>query len=367
MPRSDSPNFERLKQALLLQGEPDRVPLLELGVDREVKRAFLKSDKKGMAREVEFWVEAGYESIPIAQGVGLVVTGRVGRTDAAGDAFSGTMVHGSGHYSVFREGQTDRMWMQERRGIITSWDDFEKFQWPSPDELDYEVLDRVAENLPPGMKIIPLMSTCFPQVSALMGTETFMLSLYDNPELVARLFQKLGEIEYAALERVLERSAVGAVWIVGDIAYGEGTLVSPKVLRQHVFPILKKMVGLAKSKGLPTLFHSDGKIYEVIDDLIACGFNAIHPIEPKAMDIAYVKQSYGKKLCLCGNIDLAYTLTLGSPQEVAEEVKKRLREIAPGGGYCVGSSNSVTEYVPLANFNAMRETVFKYGRYPISV
>ena len=125
--------------------------------------------------------------------------------------------------------------------------------------------------------------------------------------------------------------------------------------------------GLAKSKGLPTLFHSDGKLYEVIDDLIDCGFNAIHPIEPKPMDIAYLKRTYGKKLCLVGNIDLAYTLTLGTPQEVEEEVKQRLREIAPGGGYCVGSSNSVTEYVPMANFNAMRETVFKYGRYPISI
>jgi len=367
MSRSDGPNFERLKQALLLQGEPDRVPLLELGVDREVKRAFLKSDKKGMAREVEFWVEAGYESIPIGQGAGLVITGRVGRRDAAGDAFSGAMIQHSGHYSVHRPGETDRQWMQERKGVITSWEEFEKFPWPNPDELDYAVLDRAAESLPPGMKIIPLMSTCFPQVSALMGTETFMLSTYDNPELVARLFQKLGELEYAALERVVERPAVGAVWVVGDIAYGEGTLVSPKVLRQHVFPLLKRMVGLAKSKNLPTLFHSDGKLYEVIEDLIACGFNAIHPVEPKAMDIGYLKRTYGNRLCLCGNIDLAYTLTLGSPEEVAEEVKQRLREIAPGGGYCVGSSNSVTEYVPLANFNAMRQTVLKYGRYPISI
>lgn len=367
MPRPDRPNFERVKQALLLQGEPDRVPLMELSIDRAVKRAFLKTEKRGLAREVEFWVEAGYDHIPISQGAGMVITGRVDRNDAAGDAFSATMLCASGHYSIFEESETTRSWMREDRGVITSWEDFEKFPWPNPDDLDYAILDRVAENLPQGMKIIPLVSTCFPQISALMGTETFMLSIYDNPELVARLFEKLGEIEYAALERIVDRPMVGAIWAVGDVAYGEGTLVSPKVLRQHVFPVLKRMVGLAKSRDLPTLFHSDGKLYEVIDDLIDCGFNAIHPIEPKAMDIGRLKHTYGDRLCLCGNIDLAYTLTLGSPEEVVQEVKRRLKEIAPGGGYCLGSSNSVTEYVPLANFNAMRETVMKYGRYPISI
>jgi uroporphyrinogen decarboxylase len=200
-----------------------------------------------------------------------------------------------------------------------------------------------------------------------MGTENFFLSIYQNPELVARMFHKIGSIEYEALKQVVKHPAVGAIWLVGDIAYSEGLLVSPQVLRQYFFPVVRKMVELCRERDLPCIFHSDGRLYEVIDDLIDCGINALHPIEPKAMDIAYLKQKYGEKLCLCGNIDLAYTLTLGTPEEVVEEVKQRLRQIAPGGGYCAGSSNSVTEYVPLANYNAMRETVLKYGTYPISV
>ena len=88
---------------------------------------------------------------------------------------------------------------------------------------------------------------------------------------------------------------------------------------------------------------------------------------PKAMDIVQLKREYGNALCLMGNIDLGYTLTRGTPEEVEAEVKERIRVIAPGGGYCLGSSNSVPEYVPLANFNAMREAGFRYGRYPISV
>jgi uroporphyrinogen decarboxylase len=75
----------------------------------------------------------------------------------------------------------------------------------------------------------------------------------------------------------------------------------------------------------------------------------------------------GDRLCLLGNIDLGYTLTRGTPQKVEQEVKEKIRTLAPGGGYCVGSSNSVTACVPLADFNAMREAAFKYGTYPPGV
>jgi uroporphyrinogen decarboxylase len=84
------------------------------------------------------------------------------------------------------------------------------------------------------------------------------------------------------------------------------------------------------------------------------------------MDIAETKRKWGHKLCLIGNIDLGYTLTRGTPQEVEAEVKHRLREVAPGGGYCLGSSNSVTDFVPLQNYNAMREAALRYGAYPIA-
>ncbi|MCR4415893.1 MAG: hypothetical protein NUV77_26050, partial [Thermoguttaceae bacterium] len=67
----------------------------------------------------------------------------------------------------------------------------------------------------------------------------------------------------------------------------------------------------------------------------------------------------------CGNINLDRTLTLGTPEEVDEEVRLRIRTVGPGGGYCCGSSNSVTEYVPYANFQAMLAAIEQYGKYPI--
>ncbi len=142
-------------------------------------------------------------------------------------------------------------------------------------------------------------------------------------------------------------------------------IVSPKLLRQHLFPWYKRMGQVCRQRAIPYLLHTDGDVSEALDDIVDCGFNALHPIEPKAMDIVEVKRRYGDRLCLIGNVDLGYTLTRGTPEEVDAEVRERIRALAPGGGYCVSSSNSVTEYVPFANYQAMRQAVLKYGKYPI--
>jgi uroporphyrinogen decarboxylase len=200
-----------------------------------------------------------------------------------------------------------------------------------------------------------------------MGFETFCYSLADNPALVEAMFEKIGTIQYQVFEAVTKSKTVGAVWVTDDIAYTEGMMVSPAELRQHLFPWFERMGQAATEADLPLIYHSDGRLYPVLDDLVACGFKAIHPIEPKAMDIEDLKEKVGHKLCLIGNVDLSYTLTRGTPQEVEEEVKLRLKTVAPGGGYCLGSSNSIPDYVRVENYNVMRETVLRHGEYPIDI
>lgn len=366
---SNGPNFERFRKVLLLDGEPDQVPLAELLIDHDLKVAFMGGKMEGLKGEVDFWIKAGYDFIPLFQGLRVVMKPVVTRDlspqeKALIDSISQSQ---KAKYSRYREEKTERRWAAEHQGAISTLEEFESFPWPDADELDYSILDQVGELLPDGMKIVAIAGEVISLVYMLMGQETFYVALHENPELVVKMFEKVGNIQYQASERILRHEYVGAIWLGDDLGYTESLLVSPKHLREHLFPWYKKIGELCRRVDKPFILHSDGRLYEIIDDLINCGLNALHPIEPKAMDIAYVKKKWGDKLCLMGNIDLAYTLTLGTPQEVEEEVKQRLREIAPGGGYCVGSSNSITEYVPLANYNAMRETVLKYGRYPISV
>jgi uroporphyrinogen decarboxylase len=123
---------------------------------------------------------------------------------------------------------------------------------------------------------------------------------------------------------------------------------------------------IADTIKIPWVFHSDGDLNLVFEDLLTLGMDGINPFEPPIMDIAAIKKKYGQKICLWGNIDLVYTLTMGTPEEVDEEVRQRIREIGPGGGYICASANSITPYCKKENIYAMLNAIKKYGAYPIN-
>jgi uroporphyrinogen decarboxylase len=215
------------------------------------------------------------------------------------------------------------------------------------------------------MKIISGVGGIFTRVWRIMGFETFCYALADVPELVEAMFRKVIEIQWAVFRRIVEMEHVGAMWYGDDLAYLSGTMVHPDILRRYLFPCLREMGMLCKRKDLPFIIHSDGNLWGILPELIDCGFDALHPVEPKAMDSRELKAAYGDRLCLLGNIEIGETLTLGTPADVAAEVRERIRTLAPGGGYAVGSSNTVAHYVQLENFKAMVRATRQYGRYPI--
>lgn len=364
------PDFERLRTALLSRGEPDRVPLTEASIDQGIKEAVLGRPIRTAKDEVDFWAEAGYDFVPVHTGLRLMTAyGYSKEKEATSERERLLLANrrvGRARYAVENDAELRRDWAEEGKGIITTRQELDSFPWPQPEEFDNrEVFLEMAAALRPGMKIIAYQGHIFTPVWQMMGFETFCFALRDDPALVGALFERLGSLQFAIFQRVLDFPQVAAAWWPDDIAYTEGLMLAPQHLRQHLFPWLKKMGDLCRDKGMPWIFHSDGDVSEVIDDLIGCGFDALHPIEAKAMDIVALKRRYAGRLCLMGNLDLAYPLSLGTPQEVAAEVRRLLREVAPGGGYCLGSGNSVPEYVPLANYQAMRKTGLEYGRYPI--
>ncbi len=227
--------------------------------------------------------------------------------------------------------------------------------------MDLSAFERIGPLLPPGMKVLAYMGYIFTSAWWLMGMEGFCYALYEQPRLIKRLYDRIWSIQSRLVQRVLEFEVVGGVVHPDDLAYAEALIVSPAHLREYVFPWYRWCGSLVRDRGLLYGFHSDGKLYPVLDDIVACGFHALHPIEPKAMDIVEVKRRIGDRLCLLGNIDLDRFLARGTPQEVDDEVRRKIESIGGDGGYCVGSSNSVTAYVPLANYNAMREAAFRYG------
>ena len=114
--------------------------------------------------------------------------------------------------------------------------------------------------------------------------------------------------------------------------------------------------------------HSCGGISPFLDDLIELGVDVINPVQVSAqgMDTAQLKARFGKRLCFSGGIDTQHVLPYGSTQDVREEVQRRIRDLAPGGGYLLAAVHTIQPDVPVENICAMYEAAQEYGTYPIT-
>jgi len=122
---------------------------------------------------------------------------------------------------------------------------------------------------------------------------------------------------------------------------------------------------VAERVTLPWIFHSDGNLFPILDDLLSLGMSGLHPIEPEAMDLAEVKRRYGSRVCPVGHISVD-RLSRGTPEEIDGLVKHAIQVAGPGGGYIAGSSNSIASYCRAENVRAMADAIKRYGRYPLS-
>ena len=351
--RPDRPDFERFLAAIK-GGFADRVPVAEALVDNSVKAAVLGRPIRSLADDVAFWERAGYDFICLPSGIlDLGQTVSAERTLGARD-------------DRYDKGDRETEWAEEGTGQIRNRVDVESYPWPAVEALVPAHLTEVGRYLPDGMKAIATTGKVFTAAWQLMGFEAFCLAVHDQPDVVEALFDRIASLQFAAYARICEIATVGGFWFSDDIAYAEGLMVSPDFLRQNLFPWYVRMVELAHQADKVAIFHSDGRLWQVLEDLIACGFDALHPIEPKAMDILEVRRRTAGKLSLIGNIDLDYPLTTGTPAAVRAQVHERIADLAPDGGYLVGSSNSIPDWVPVENYVAMLEATFDFGRYNAS-
>lgn len=350
------PDFNRLLKAISCDGELDYVPLAELMIDGQIMSAYMGKPVTCARDVVDFQVAAGYDyanAWPHYNWNPHNLRPKEG------------IRRSQGKFSQNCDDDVEINWLPEGKGVITSLEEFFNYPFASIDSIDYSMFDAYNQYLPHEMKLIAAHGDIFRRVTELLGFETFCYALYEDVELIELMFEKVGGIIYRLFEQALEKPNVGAMWYCDDIAYATGMLISPDVLRKYAFPLYKKLADLAHSKGIPIIYHSDGVLWEVMDDLIDyVGFDALHPIEPKAMDILEVKQKTGGRICLFGNIDVDL-LSRGKPEEVAELTKQRIMQVAPGGGFAIGSSNTVPNYCNSENFRAMVETAKRVGKYPV--
>jgi uroporphyrinogen decarboxylase len=350
------PDFNRVVKAFHHQ-EADRVPLFEILVAPEIQSQFLGRKVTGddLASQVEFYAQAGYDFIPLT--VGMMTPGGVTKESAI-SKFLSRLTAGD---------DKDESWnLEKRHGWFENEREFEEFPWDELAKLDLSKFTEVQSYLPAGMKIIAMSGKIFTLSWMLMGFENFAANALLDPPFVQRVVERVARIQLDGLKRIATMPNVAAVWAVDDIAFGSGPILSVPTLRRLIFPWYEEFGRICREHGLYFFFHSDGVLWPLLEDLIRLGVNALHPIDPTCMDIDEVKARVGRRLCLVGNISNEL-LANGTPDEVARLTKRRLKTLAPGGGYCLGSGNSVPDWASLDNYRAMVGTALKYGRYPITI
>jgi uroporphyrinogen decarboxylase len=206
----------------------------------------------------------------------------------------------------------------------------------------------------------------------LRGTEEFMLDMVTNPDFALALLERITNTLIGLTKGYLEACGpyIDMIELPGDDYAGNTNLVmSPSMFRRYIQPALRNMIGEIKSfrPDLKVMFHSDGAIHRLIPDLIELGIDVLHPLEPlPANDLDAIKTQYGRQISFLGGIDITHAMP-GSRQQVIDEARLRIRQLATGGGYILAPSNHLQADVPGENVVALFEAAREFGKYPLQV
>ncbi len=344
-----TPDWEGLLRCIRRQGTPERVHFIELFLDPEVQDAIcrrfnlldgLDSDDPFFEQKKQVRIQRflGYDYVRCGlEGLEMPLRGATTEDTAA----------------LRRSG--GRTFMEEHRGPITNWDEFEAYPWPDPAKGSTRSLEWYEKNLPDDMCIIG--SGGFAHFAEfltwLMGYETLCYSLYDQRDLVAAISERLIEMFRVVVQRLLEFDRVKIIWGSDDMGFRTGTLISPDDLREFVLPGHKLMAQMSHAADRPYLLHSCGNLRAIMDDLIEdVGIDALHSFEDTIISVIEVKERYGDRIAVLGGIDMDF-ICRADERAVRERVRYTLEKCMPGGGYCLGTGNSVANYIPLNNYLAM--------------
>lgn len=189
--------------------------------------------------------------------------------------------------------------------------------------------------------------------------------MYTRPDLVQRCLDYTSNHAIAMVGAYLD-AGVDGIYMCDDYAYKKGPFMAPQHFREFVEPRLRRQVDAIHRRGAIAAKHTDGNVNLLLDDILGTGVDVLQSLDPQArMDLGEVKERYGHRVCLSGNMDIAYTLALEPPSTVEREVKACVEAAGPGGGYILSPSNCLHPSVRFGNLMAMVESVRRFGEYPL--
>ena len=257
-----------------------------------------------------------------------------------------------------------------------SIEDLEKYPWPDPNDPGRtEGLREEAKRLrqETNFAIVADAPALGPFESGwvtLRGAEQYFVDMVLNKPFIKALMEILTDIHIQIFKNYL--TAVGdlidVIFVADDLGAENGPLISLATYRELVKPYEKRLWSFIKEHTDAKLFlHCCGSIKKFLPDLIEIGVDIINPVQVAArdMDSKELKAEFGRKLTFWGGIDTQEVLPFGTPDEVEDEVRKRIGDLGPGGGFVLTAVHNIQAGVKPENILRMYEAARKYGTYPI--
>jgi len=289
------------------------------------------------------------------------------------------------HYIYYKDGWGIIRRMPKKNGLYydstefplsnVNTGDLEKYSWPNPaNPLIFQGLKEKALKLKKETDAALVIGRPFGNGILNMGAwlegyENWFCDLISNPKRVNKIMDKILELKIKYWDRILTEIGdyVDIIVEIDDLGTQNSLLVSPKIYRKYVKPRQKELFNFIKQKTpVYIFFHTDGAIYDLIPDLIEVGIDILNPVQiglPK-MDAKLLKKEFGKYLSFWGGgVDTQKTLPYGTPQEIKDEVKRRIQDLSPQGGFIFSAVHAIQADVPPENFMTMWEALQEYGVY----
>ena len=255
--------------------------------------------------------------------------------------------------------------------------DLKKYRWPNPTDpariaglperirAAYEAAEKV-------IMVCGAMPGLWEHSWYIFGLEQAFMNLAGNVPLMEAFTERVLEWQTAYWDMVLARVGghVDIVQLNEDLGSQQGPMMSPATFRKIYKPRLRRLIASIKRKTKARVYlHSCGSIYRLLPDLIEVGVDILNPVQVNAvdMDSGRLKREFGRDLTFWGGGCDPVVMGTGTPQQVVEDVKRRIHDLAPGGGFVFGSVHNIQANVPPENIVAMFDAARDLGGYPIGV
>lgn len=363
--------------------EPDRVPLFfgtsgvtsilgpgyeklktHLGVPCGPVRWFAKQFQYVWPDE-EVLVRLGCDARPVVPGPAEARLRKVVSEDCMVDDWGVTWKRAPG--SLYFEMEANPL----RSATI---DDLDHYQWPNlapPGRFD-GMADRAKAVQDAGYATVVFAGMClFEQACFLRGLDAILLDMAADEEFFTALLTKIRGLLVPCVDGMLREVGEYAdiVVVADDLGMTNGPMMSPAAYRRLIKPQQADLYAAIKRNSSAKIFlHSCGNIYPILGDLAEIGVDLLNPVQVSAGamgDTARLKREFGDRLSFCGGIDTRHILPRGTTEDVRQEVRRRIRDLAPGGGYVAAAVHCIQPDVPPENIVAMCDEVRTFGTYPI--